>query len=214
MLVQHGRIVFATTVHGYEGTGRGFEVRFRAVLDRITPGWRALRLSTPIRWAEDDPLERLIAQALLLDAEPAPDEPSRRNQRPMRSRRNCFEALDRDRLAADEPLLRQVFGLLVLGHYQTRPADLRHLLDGPNMGVSILRSGDTLLATALTAREGALPEDLLAPIFEGRRRPRGHLLPQTLSAHAGLFDAPRLGFMRIVRIACTPPRGDGGLACT
>jgi tRNA(Met) cytidine acetyltransferase len=210
MLMAHSRIVFATTVHGYEGTGRGFEVRFRGVLDRVTPGWRALRLSTPIRWAADDPLERLIAQALLLDAEPAPDHQVATISARCEAAQLRFETLDRDRLAADEPLLRQLFGLLVLGHYQTRPADLRHLLDGPNMAVSILRSGDTLLATALSAREGQLPETLLAPIFEGRRRPRGHLLPQTLSAHAGLFDAPRLGFIRIVRISVHPAaRGRG-----
>ena len=211
MLVQHGRIVFATTVHGYEGTGRGFEVRFRSVLDRLTPGWRALRLSTPIRWAADDPLERLIDQALLLDAEPASDEQVAAISARCDSSELRFERLDRDRLGADESLLRQVFGLLVLGHYQTRPADLRHLLDGPNMEVSVLRDGDIVFATALTAREGRFPKDLLGPIFDGHRRPRGHLLPQTLSAHAGLFGAPRIGFTRIVRIAVQPAARARGL---
>ncbi|MGB5833670.1 MAG: GNAT family N-acetyltransferase, partial [Thiohalocapsa sp.] len=208
LLAQHGRVVFSTTIHGYEGTGRGFELRFRDVLDRMTPGWRDMRLAKPIRWAADDPLERLIHHALLLDAEPAADdqiaEALHRSPDAPTTDQSVFETLDRDRLGADEQLLRQVFGLLVLGHYQTRPADLRHMLDGPNIGVSVLRNGDTLLATALTAREGALPNQLLAPIFEGRRRPRGHLLPQTLSAHAGLFDAPRLGFVRILRIAVHP----------
>ncbi len=268
MLRLYGRIVFATTVHGYEGTGRGFDVRFRGVLDRITPGWRALRLLTPIRWAADDPLEQFIDDALLLNAEPAPDELVRRlpetfipddagmafafkegwrehsklcDRQPdteggrqdksggMKVDRNrltarmqqspnlagadelLVEQLDRDQLASDEALLRQVFGLLVLGHYQTRPADLRHLLDGPNMQVSVLRGGDCVLATALTAHEGRLPEDLLTPIYDGQRRPRGHLLPQTLSAHAGLFDAPRLGWTRIVRIAVHPAARGRGL---
>ena len=215
MLVYYGRIVFATTVHGYEGTGRGFDVRFRGVLDRITPGWHALRLLTPIRWSADDLLEQFIDDALLLTAEPAPDElVTARMQQSLNADdadRLVADQLDRDQLAGDDALLRQVFGLLVLGHYQTRPADLRHLLDGPNMQVSVLRDGDCVLATALTAHEGRLPEELLAPIYDGQRRPRGHLLPQTLSAHTGLYEAPRLGWTRIVRIAVHPAARGRGL---
>jgi tRNA(Met) cytidine acetyltransferase len=209
MLSHYPRVVFATTVHGYEGTGRGFDVRFRALLDRRTPGWRALRLTQPIRWALDDPLEALINRALLLDAEPAPDDAVTRLVRTAQPIR--IETPDRDRLARDEPLLRQAFGLLVLGHYQTRPSDLRQLLDAPDIAMHLLRAGDTMLATAVSGREGRLPADLLAPVFEGRRRPRGHLLPQTLSAHAGLFDAPGLGFRRILRIAVHPAARRQGL---
>jgi tRNA(Met) cytidine acetyltransferase len=209
LLTHYPRIVFATTVHGYEGTGRGFDVRFRAVLDRCTPGWRALRLRQPIRWAVDDPLEALINRALLLDAEPAPDDAVARLVHAAGPA--AIETPARDRLARDEPLLRQAFGLLVLGHYQTRPSDLRQLLDAPDIGVHLLRTGDAVLAVAVTGREGRLPPGLLAPIFDGRRRPRGHLLPQTLSAHAGLFDAPALGFRRILRIAVHPAARGRGL---
>lgn len=211
MLRHYGRICFSTTVHGYEGTGRGFEVRFRRVLDQRTPGWRALRLSTPIRWAADDPLERLIGELLLLDAEPASAErvetavggplPQERRRRFAALR---FEQPLRDRLAEDDDLLRQLFGLLVQGHYQTRPNDLRMLLDDPGVSVAHLSIDHCVLATALIAREGGLNTELQQPIFDGRRRPRGHLLPQTLSAHAGLREAPALSFARIIRIAVHP----------
>lgn len=206
MLAHYRRIGFATTVHGYEGTGRGFEVRFRRLLDARTPGWRALRLTTPIRWCAGDPLEALIDQALLLDAEPADDASIQGGLGGI-----SYQRPDRDALAHDEDQLRQLFGLLVLGHYQTRPNDLRHLLDGPNLWVATLTADARVLATALVANEGALEPGLHRAIFDGHRRPRGHLLPQTLSAHAGLAEAPGLRFARIVRIAVHPAARRRGL---
>ncbi len=209
LLMRYPRLCFATTVHGYEGTGRGFDLRFRALLDRRTPGWQALHLSAPIRWRQDDRLESLINQILLLDAEPVAD--AQVAAADLSSLR--FAIQSPEALATDDALLRQLFGLLVLGHYQTRPNDLRHLLDGPNLEVATLStgSGEQVLATALIAREGKLAPELQQPIFEGRRRPRGHLLAQTLSAHAGLAEAPQLGYARIVRIAVHPAARRRGL---
>jgi tRNA(Met) cytidine acetyltransferase len=207
LLLAYPRLVFATTVHGYEGTGRGFEVRFLRYLQRLTPDYRRIELRTPIRWAPDDPLEALVARALLLDARPATD-----RDLAEANPETCTHArLDRDELAGDEASLSALFGLLVLAHYQTRPLDLRHLLDGPNIEVHVLRHRGQIAATALVAREGGFSQELGRDIYEGRRRPRGHLLPQTLSAHAGLEEAPRLGWARILRIAVHPAAQGRGL---
>lgn len=207
LLRANPRVAFATTVHGYEGTGRGFEVRFRRTLDRLTPQWREFTLRIPIRWSPDDPLEGLASRALLLDATPAA-EAAVADAKPA----NCrFERLERDSIADSEPTLSQLFGLLVLAHYQTRPMDLRHLLDGPNIRVYALRYKGQVGATALVALEGGLNQDLAGAVFEGRRRPRGHLLPQTLSAHAGIEEAPLLRFARVVRIAVHPTAQGRGL---
>ncbi|EIC22989.1 tRNA(Met) cytidine acetyltransferase TmcA [Thiorhodovibrio frisius] len=200
LVVRYPRIVFATTTQGYEGTGRGFALRFLPLLDQSRPGWRHLILKQPVRFAASDPLEALIDRLLLLDAEPATDDQIKASSnQPLRA-----ELIERTELSRQEERLRQLFGLLMLAHYQTRPNDLRHLLDGPNLSLTILRRGDTLLATALVAKEGAFDDALSAAIFAGERRPRGHLLPQTLSAHAGLMGAPRLQYARIVRIAVHP----------
>ena len=207
LLQAYPRLVFATTIHGYEGTGRGFEVRFRHALERLTPDYRRIALQTPIRWAAADPLEALVARALLLDANPAADAGV------LAAMPDKVEPLrfDRDALVRDEATLSQLFGLLVLAHYQTRPLDLRHLLDGPNLQVHALRQGGHIVATALVASEGGLDQDLAEEIYQGRRRPQGHLLPQTLSAHAGLAVAPTLRWARIVRLAVHPAVQGRGL---
>ena len=57
------RLALATTVHGYEGTGRGFELRFGPLLSSQTRGERRVTLTTPVRWAAGDPLERFIFRA-------------------------------------------------------------------------------------------------------------------------------------------------------
>ncbi|EGV19037.1 tRNA(Met) cytidine acetyltransferase TmcA [Thiocapsa marina] len=208
LLAGYPRVVFATTVHGYEGTGRGFDVRFRATLDRLTPSWREITLETPIRWADGDPLEALTFRALLLDAAPAPvEEPSAVDPAEI----HC-ERLDRDALIHDEKTLRELFGLLVLAHYQTRPMDLRMLLDGPNVRIYALRWRSHVLAALIVAEEGGFADPVLREaIFMGRRRPRGHLLPQTLSTHAGLAEAPALRYLRVIRIAVHPALARRGL---
>jgi tRNA(Met) cytidine acetyltransferase len=203
LLDAYPRIAFATTEHGYEGTGRGFSVRFRARLEARTPDWRRVRLEAPVRWAAEDPVERMVFRALLLDAAP-PDTPD--------AERVVAHTFDRDALARDESTLRALFGLLVVAHYRTTPADLHRLLDGPNLSVHALLGADRApVAAALVAEEGGFEPALCADIYEGRRRPRGHMLPETLACHAGLEGAPALRGARIVRIAVHPDLRRQGL---
>lgn len=207
MLRSHARIAFASTVYGYEGTGRGFALKFQGVLDQHTPGWQALEMHTPVRWAPDDPLERLVFRALLLNAAIAEvDAITAVDLADCR-----FERLRRDALVQDEVTLSQLFGLLVLSHYRTRPFDLRHLLDGPNLEIYVLRHGETLLATALLAREGELDAAIVPDIYAGRRRLQGHLLPQSMLAHVGAESAAGLRYGRIMRIAVHPALQGQGL---
>lgn len=199
MLARYARVAFATTVHGYEGTGRGFAVRFQRELERTAPSHRSLVLNEPIRWSVDDPVEKLVSRALMLDAQPA--EESRIGSA---THEACtFEVLNRDALARDEDTLRQLFGLLVLAHYRTTPGDLRDLLDGPNLCVHAARFDGDIVAAALVAGE-ELDATLASQVFEGRRRVRGNLLPQTLVYHSGLEEAAQLRYARVVRIAVHP----------
>ena len=59
-------IVFSTTIHSYEGTGRGFELKFKRKIHRT---FQHFELKQPLRWQENDPLEHFIDDLLLLNAE-------------------------------------------------------------------------------------------------------------------------------------------------
>ncbi len=197
LLDRYSRIVFSSTVHGYEGSGRGFALRFNRLLDAKAPKWRRLELRQPIRWAPDDPLEPLLFRTLLMDAvTPEADETMLTGMR--------LEWLDRATLAGNEPLLRQVFGLLVQSHYRTRPFDLRNLLDGPNLHLALARSGTTVLGAMLVTEEGGFEPGVAEAIWLGHRRPHGHLLPQSLATHAGVRRAAEYRMGRVMRIAVHP----------
>ncbi|SPJ33032.1 tRNA(Met) cytidine acetyltransferase TmcA [Kushneria phyllosphaerae] len=195
------RVVFATTVHGYEGSGRGFALRFRARLDRHTPQWKAMRLEAPVRWAAEDPLEQSVTRLLALAVDAPVDDDAQGSP--------YHHRLDRDMLAHDEPRLEALFALLVQAHYRTSPADLRTLLDGPNIGIETLESAPIagegrLLAVAVTVDEGGFDEQLSERIARGERRPRGHLMAQSLALHGGVVETAIHRLRRIMRLAVLP----------
>ncbi|MCB1802710.1 MAG: tRNA(Met) cytidine acetyltransferase [Gammaproteobacteria bacterium] len=209
LLANANRLVFASTVHGYEGSGRGFELRFRAALSRSMPQWRALQLDVPVRWPADDPLEHLLNRALLMDAElPDADE----GGWPDSGGRVAIEVCDAVALLRDEGLLRQVVGLLVNAHYQTRPSDLRQLLDNPDLYLWLARANGYVVGVLLALGEGGFDDRLAGQIMAADRRPRGHLLPQSLAVHAGIADCLQQRVLRVQRIAVHPARRRRGIA--
>lgn len=206
LVARHPRatIAFATTTHGYEGTGRGFMLRFLDWLAHDPRPSERLGLSEPIRWSAGDPLERFIYQLLALDADIRSPRVEATAPQPRR--------LDPDELARDERLLRSVMGLLIHAHHRTTPADLERLLDAPNLVVyAVIDSGQVLGAT-LVAREGRLSRADSESLARGEWRIRGHALADTLIVHAGRPDAGELAMLRSVRIATHPDLRRRGIA--
>lgn len=200
------RIAFATTVHGYEGSGRGFALRFRATLDRLTPEWKTLTLETPIRWRQGDPLESVVNQLLLLKAAlPIAQHSGHTVATPL---------IDRDWLAKHDHALEKLFGLLVQSHYRTTPSDLRQLLDGPDTTLRIIEQAGEPQAVLVTREEGGFDHELANHVARGERRPQGHLLAQSLATHMGSRDALTARWRRVARIATHPERRREGLAKT
>ena len=191
-----GRVAYTTTIHGYEGAGRGFSVRFRGRLEASDLDVTEVTMAEPIRYAAGDPVEVWSFRAMLLDAGPPADQlvadadPESVD----------YRALDPDELLEDEPLLREAFGLLVLAHYRTEPADLARILDAPNVSVRALLYDGHVASVALLAREGGLPADLRAGMYEGGRV-RGNMLPDVLTSQLRDEDAGVPVGQRVMRIA-------------
>jgi tRNA(Met) cytidine acetyltransferase len=189
-------VAFVTTVHGYEGAGRGFSVRFR---DRLAESDRPVheeRLEEPVRHARDDPVEAWSFRALLLDARPAVG-PAVADATPESV---DFRRVTPGELLADEHLLRESFGLLVLAHYRTEPNDLARLLDAPNLSTRVLTHEGHVVAVAMLAREGGLDEAVRREMYEGGRV-RGNMIPDVLTSQLRDEDAGAPVGTRVVRIA-------------
>jgi len=200
LLHQFSRIVFATTLHGYEGTGLGFAIRFKQILNSQTPNWQNITMTTPIRWSENDSLEAFSFKALLLDAIPVADELIDVCQVA-----DCiFEKIDRKQLIEDATSLSELFGLMVLAHYRTRPSDLQLMLDRKDVSVYVMRYQGHIVASAWVVNEGGLDDTLASAIHGGTRRLKGQLLPQSLLAHVGISNAGSLNYQRIIRLAVHP----------
>jgi tRNA(Met) cytidine acetyltransferase len=199
------RVVFASTVHGYEGSGRGFTIRFRQVLEAHTPNWQSLRLDQPIRWASGDPLERLVNRLFLLKAgQSGADGESGRETGDFRIEQwHPADGAEADLAAA--------FGLLVEAHYRTTPGDLRQWLDDPQATTWLARRGNQVVGVLWMTREGNLSKALAEQVMQGKRRVRGHMLPQSLANHSGFAEAATLSIARIVRIAVSDRERRRGL---
>lgn len=188
------RVVMATTDGGYEGTGQGFMLRFVAAMEahRLLQ----LELEDPVRWCRGDYLEAWLNRVLLLDTDT-----------------DAVDADDVDPQAVDLqliedpgareffPLLQQVYRLLNAAHYRTRPSDLRMLMENPDLVLIIARVAARVVGAALLNREGGFDAALAEQIFLAKRRPRGHLLAQMLTAQAGIEGFAMHTGLRVQRIA-------------
>ena len=199
-LNQFTQCIFATTVHGYEGTGRGFSLRFYKVLDDFQSDWLKLQMKTPIRWPENDFLEKWMFSLLCFDADIVDS-----NLLTKADACDYEYKLINKTLFIDNPLfLNEVFALLVLAHYRTKPSDLKNLLDDNDISVYAVTHDSHVIAVGLVIHEGEYSQELSSAVYRGERRPFGNLLAQSLTYHCGIENAATLAYTRIMRIAVHP----------
>ncbi len=202
----HRRLIFAATIHGYEGAGRGFSVRFlkRLKEDKNTE-IELLSMHEPIRYAENDPIEKWLFDVLLLDAEPA--ELDEVDLEDIREGRLEYLRLDPNWLFSreGEEVLRQLFGIYVLAHYRNEPDDLGMLADAPHHSIRAIKTarGGKIVGAAQIALEGGLDDDTIDKLLRGEKI-AGNIIPDRLLKHSRIKEYGRMLGWRIVRIATHP----------
>jgi len=206
VLSHYRKVVFSSTTHGYEGTGRGFVLKFYNLLNDWRPAWVKMELHQPIRWGRYDYLEPWVEDVLFLDAKL-----SKVLNFPEQTQDCQIELLDRQLLVNDEDKASSIFSLLVTAHYRTSPADFQYLLDDKNVRIYSLSYMGNILGVLAISVEGGFDKELSAEIYRGERRPKGHLLAQTLCFHAGYESAAELKYARVMRIAIHPDAQQQGL---
>ena len=196
LLHLYPRVVFSSTMVGYEGNGRGYILKFTRYIKTHFKNMRSISLEQPIRFAKHDPLELHLRTLLALDAE---HHSASLNTAPLQ-----FKHLQANQLTNDEPLLHQVVGLLTLAHYQTSVNDLRHLLDAAGQRLFVCQQGDNILGVCLVAIEGGFTTSLSNEVVQGKRRPQGHLMAQSLAQLSFNPELLKQYCARVVRIAIDP----------
>jgi tRNA(Met) cytidine acetyltransferase len=196
------RTIFSTTIHGYEGAGRGFSVRF---LKRIREDKKTklaiVEMSEPIRYSADDPIEKFQFDVLLLNAEPA--ELTSDDLEAVKRGEYVYVSFDPEELFKEEneEVLRQIFGIYVLAHYRNEPDDLGMLADAPHHSIRamILKNGKVVAAAQL-AEEGGLSDEYVEELLKGGKI-AGNIIPDRLLKHLRRRIFGRGIGWRVVRIA-------------
>jgi len=197
------RTIYATTIHGYEGAGRGFSVRF---LKRLKEDPKTLMITyemkEPIRYSADDPIEKFQFDALLLDAEP--DELTSEDIEEIKKGNLEYVTYDPEYLFSEtgEKELRSLFGIYVLAHYRNEPDDLGRLADAPHHSIRAvrLRTSGKIVGAAQLAEEGGLSNDLIDELLIGGKIP-GNIIPDRLLKYFRIRELGKGVGWRIVRIA-------------
>jgi tRNA(Met) cytidine acetyltransferase len=239
LLSHYHRLIFATTIHGYEGAGRGFSLKFDLVLQRLMPNWRKMHINEAIRWASDDPLEQFVFASCLLnaklpnysntllttnnaipeikseiknEAKIGAESPANKAQSVLLSQHNLVtELVTPAQLLQNETLLQQVFAVLVTAHYQTSPSDLKLLLNNSAISLFVLKHESDILGVAMLMREGQADDKLVIQVLENQRRLRDQFLPQSLLMHCGIKESFNYSYQRVMRIAIHPQFQGQGL---
>ncbi|TVU65273.1 tRNA(Met) cytidine acetyltransferase [Vibrio atlanticus] len=207
MVDVYHRMVFSTTVHGYEGSGRGFGLKFEAWLSEHRPGWKGYKLEQPIRWNNHDPLERWLFDCFLLNNDlsscdlPALNAIEQDDVSVYATNHLKLVELSKADCLANPEKLQQCFALLVDAHYQTCPNDLMQFLNNPAIHLYAAWQQDDCLGCMLVTEEGGLDIELITQIQIGKRRPLGHLAPILIANQLGSTQAAKSRCVRVMRIA-------------
>ncbi len=132
-----GKTLIATTVHGYEGSGRTFT---HILLNQLPKPFVTRELRYPIRYFPGDPLEEWIYSTFMLKADVS------EAKAPVCGGVNVeYVVADPKELVSDRGLLEKIYSVLVLAHYRNQPDDLLMMLEAPHHFIRYLRCGGEVI---------------------------------------------------------------------
>mmetsp|Transcript_23934 Transcript_23934/g.50785 ORF Transcript_23934/g.50785 Transcript_23934/m.50785 type:complete len:1044 (-) Transcript_23934:478-3609(-) len=222
-------VFIASTVNGYEGTGRALSLKLIEQLRQrsapaasvgahagaATETSRALRevsLSEPIRYAAGDQIEKWLHNVLCLDAS---NHVPQLTGLPHPSECELYW-VDRDALfsyhSASEGFLQRMMALFVASHYKNTPNDLQLMSDAPAHQLFVLLGPVDVNATKLpdilaviqVSLEGQVSKASVERAMSRGEAPSGDLIPWTMSQQFQESDFAALSGARVVRIAVHP----------
>ncbi len=199
-LKKDAKVIYSTTVHGYEGSGRSFNLRFLKSLREKNVPFREFNMTQPIRYSETDPIEKWLFDVLLLDVEVKDIKPEEVDLKKLKYVKPNIESL----VFENEKLLKEMFAVFVTAHYRNNPNDFGFICDAPHHEVRILLDEKGRVVCSLQiAKEGGLERKKAFDLYYGET-PSGNLIPDRLIKH---YRDAEFGIMqgyRIVRIAVHP----------
>ncbi len=198
--------LWSTTTYGYEGVGRGFALKFIPWVVKKFHQVDGFTMTTPVRYALGDPIEKLLFGAFFLDADVPKFPPGIYTQENTELVRQPIDTNPGD------DRLRGIFGLLVQAHYKTRPSDFVPMLDVPSWQLWVYQTKDTSpIGAILTIPEGGLPAAAAEELASAKKERQGLLVSWVIALH---HQAPsfihQFRGVRIARIAINPlKQGEG-----
>jgi len=227
-------VFLASTVNGYEGTGRSLSLKLIHQLRESSLGissekqtekkdegvkksatgrvLREIKLEEPIRYAVNDSVESWLNQLLCLDATLVPKATV---GCPHPSECELFY-VNRDTLfsyhKAAEQFLQRMVSIYVASHYKNSPNDLQLLSDAPSHHIFVLlppvdetsNSLPEILAVVQIALEGEISKQTILSGLGSGDRASGDLIPWTIAQQFQDENFGALSGGRIVRIATHP----------
>ncbi|ODV92384.1 hypothetical protein CANCADRAFT_971 [Tortispora caseinolytica NRRL Y-17796] len=225
-------IFMASTINGYEGTGRSLSLKLLQQLRQQSAGrsssdstssvsarsLREITLEEPIRYAPGDPVEKWLNDLLCLDVA-TPTKGLRAIAQPTKYPHpdDCqLFYINRDTLfsyhAVSEAFLRKMMTLYVSSHYKNTPNDLQLMSDAPAHQLYALippvDEGSGKLPEPLCviqiALEGKISKKSVMSALSKGQRGGGDLIPWLVSQQFQDSEFATLSGARIVRIATHP----------
>lgn len=205
------KIVYSSTIHGYEGAGRGFKLRFlKTIKTGMKFNFEEVGMETSIRYDEGDPIERWLYDTLLLDAEPA--SLSLEEVEKFKPENALYEEPNLDEwFTKREDEFKEFIGIYVLAHYRNRPDDLAILGDAPHHHARVLKLPNGKIVVSMHLADERLTSDgEIKAVIEGENLP-GNVIPSCIVKYYPAYSKfAKLKGVRVVRIAVHPDVEDRG----